>query len=283
MIHSERKKISLADIGIIGINGGIYMRLKDKVGVVTGGGSGIGRGVSLKFAREGAKVVVADINLETAEETVKMIKEAGGEAIAVKTDVTSETDAAGMVAKAVSEYGRIDLLCNNAGTDIKGAVQDYPVETWEKLMDLNLKGVFLCTKAAVKEMIKQKFGRIVNISSMAGKTGESFTSPYCATKFGVIGFTQSIALELGVHDITVNAVCPGAVETDLIKQSVSGTAKLNNRTYEEELYEKFIKLTPLARMAQPADVANAVAFLASEEADFITGSTLNVSGGREMH
>jgi 3-oxoacyl-[acyl-carrier protein] reductase/sorbitol-6-phosphate 2-dehydrogenase len=118
---------------------------------------------------------------------------------------------------------------------------------------------------------------------MAGKTGEAFTSPYCTTKFGVIGFTQSIALELGSDNITINAVCPGAVETDLIKSSVTGTAKLNNRSYEEELYEKFLRQTPLGRIAQPEDIANAVAFLASDEASFITGSTLNVSGGREMH
>ncbi len=259
------------------------MRLEGKVGIVTGGGSGIGRGICIKFAQEGAAVLVADINMEGAGETVRLITEAGGTAAAVKSDVTSPESVENMAAAAVEQFGRIDILVNNAGTDIKGSVQDYNPDTWDKLMALNLKGVFLCTQAAAKRMVPQKYGRIVNISSMAGKTGEAFTSPYCTTKFGVIGFTQSIALELGPDNITINAVCPGAVETDLIKSSVSGTAKLNNRTYEEELYSKFISQTPLGRVAQPSDVANAVAFLASDEASFITGSTLNVSGGREMH
>ncbi len=259
------------------------MRLQGKSAVVTGGGSGIGRGICLKLAAEGASVLAADINLKAAEETAALVREAGGNAAAMKADVTSSSDTDAMVQAAVDAFGTVDILVNNAGTDVKGAVQEYPEETWDKLMDLNLKGVFLSTKSALKVMLEKKYGRIVNISSMAGKTGEAFTSPYCTTKFGVIGFTQSIALELAADNITANAVCPGAVETDLIKSSVSGTAKLNNRTYEEELYEKFIKFTPLGRIAQPEDVANAVAFLASDEASYITGSTLNVSGGREMH
>jgi NAD(P)-dependent dehydrogenase (short-subunit alcohol dehydrogenase family) len=172
------------------------MRLENKVGVVTGGGSGIGRGICIKFAQEGAKVVVADINLEGAKETVRLIQEMGSAAVAVETDVTKPESAELMVATAIEEFGRIDILVNNAGTDIKGSIVEYNPDTWDKLMALNLKGVFLCTQAAVKRMVSQKYGRIVNISSMAGKTGEAFTSPYCTTKFGVIGFTQSIALEL---------------------------------------------------------------------------------------
>jgi NAD(P)-dependent dehydrogenase (short-subunit alcohol dehydrogenase family) len=132
-------------------------------------------------------------------------------------------------------------------------------------------------------MIERRYGRIVNISSMAGKTGEPLTSPYCATKFGVIGFTQSIALELGKHNITVNAVCPGPVDTDLIRQSVAQSAKIKGMAPEDFLQEFFINPTPLGRIAQPVDIARAVIFLASDEAEFITGSTLNVSGGREMH
>lgn len=259
------------------------MRLQDKIALVTGGARGIGEGICIKLAKEGARVVVADIDIEGAESTAKAINDAGGKAVAVHADVTKEEDAEKMIDTAVNTFGKIELLVNNAGADIKGAIQDYPVESWDKLMNLNLKGTFLTTKVAVKKMIPQKYGRIVNISSMAGKTGEPFTSPYCTTKFGVIGFTQSIALELGEYNITANAVCPGGVETDLIKGSIAGTAKLNNRSYEEELQEKFLKFTPLGRMAQPSDVANAVAFLLSEEANYITGSTLNVAGGREMH
>ena len=132
-------------------------------------------------------------------------------------------------------------------------------------------------------MIKQRYGRVVNISSMAGKTGEPFTSPYCASKFGVIGFTQSIALEVGQYNITINAVCPGPVDTELIRKSVAQSAEIKGMTSEEFLQRFFIDPTPMGRIAKPADVAKAVVFLASDEAEFITGSTLNVSGGREMH
>jgi NAD(P)-dependent dehydrogenase (short-subunit alcohol dehydrogenase family) len=180
-------------------------------------------------------------------------------------------------------HGKIDILVNNAGTDIKGAITELAENTWDTLMNINLKGVFLCTQAAVVSMIEQRYGRIVNISSMAGKTGEPLTSPYCATKFGVIGFTQSIALELGKHNITVNAVCPGPVDTDLIRQSVAQSAKIKGMAPEDFLQEFFINPTPLGRIAQPVDIARAVIFLASDDAEFITGSTLNVSGGREMH
>ena len=175
------------------------MRLQGKSAVVTGGGSGIGRGICLKLAAEGASVLAADINLKAAEETAALVREAGGNAAAMKADVTSSSDTDAMVQAAVDAFGTVDILVNNAGTDVKGAVQEYPEETWDKLMDLNLKGVFLSTKSALKVMLEKKYGRIVNISSMAGKTGEAFTSPYCTTKFGVIGFTQSIALELAAQ------------------------------------------------------------------------------------
>ena len=260
------------------------MRFDGKTAVVTGGGSGIGREIALTLAGEGARVVIADIDLPSAEETVQKIEILGnGQAIAVRTDVTDKTSTRAMAKETLDWSGRIDVLVNNAGTDIKGAIGELEQKTWDFLMELNLRGVFLCTQAVVESMIGQKYGRIVNMSSMAGKSGEAFTSPYCATKFGVIGFTQSIALELGVHNITVNAVCPGAVETELIKKSITQTAALNNRTYEEELYEKFVRLTPMGRIAKPRDVALAVAFLASDDASYITGTSLNVSGGRIMH
>ncbi|MCF7945113.1 MAG: SDR family oxidoreductase [Spirochaetia bacterium] len=259
------------------------MKLHRKTVIVTGGGNGIGEGICLKMAKEGAKVVVADIDQDAAEKTVKKIMEFGGVAIPVETDVTQKKSADEMIKTTLNKFGTLDILVNNAGTDIKGAVEELQESTWDKLMVLNLKGVFLSTQAAVRVMKKRRYGRIVNISSIAGKTGEPYTSPYCTTKFGVIGFTQSIALELGIFNITINAVCPGPVETDLIKKSISQTAKLNNRTYDEELYEKFLRLTPLGRLGKPEDVANAVVFLASDEASFITGSSLNVSGGREMH
>jgi NAD(P)-dependent dehydrogenase (short-subunit alcohol dehydrogenase family) len=228
-------------------------------------------------------VVVADINQAAAQETADSIIKAGGDALAIKTDVTQKPNAQAMADAALKTYGKIDILVNNAGTDIKGAITELTERTWDTLMDINLKGVFLCTQAVSHTMIERRYGRIVNISSMAGKTGEPLTSPYCATKFGVIGFTQSIALELGKHNITVNAVCPGPVDTDLIRQSVAQSAKIKGMAPEDFLQEFFINPTPLGRIAQPVDIARAVIFLASDDAEFITGSTLNVSGGREMH
>lgn len=260
------------------------MRLLGKVAIITGGGGGIGRSVSIHFAQEGAKVIVSDINMGSAEDTVKLIREAGGEAGAVKTDITNKDEALAMAAETIKLYGgRIDILVNCAGTDKKGAITDLSVETWDMLMNLNLKGTFLSTQAVIGTMIDQQYGRIVNIASMAGKTGEAMTSPYCASKFGVIGFTQSVALEVGKHNVTINAVCPGPVNTDLFKQSIAQFAGLNGVSEKEYLQKVFIGPTPLGRIAEPGDVARAVVFLASDDAEFITGTTLNVSGGREMH
>ena len=259
------------------------MSLEKRVAVVTGGGMGIGRGITLELASRGAAVAIADINEEAAERTKADVLAAGGRAAAIHTDVTDKESTVAMAQFAIDTFGQIDILVNNAGADIKGAVWEFDERDWDFLMSLNLKGVFLSTQAVVGHMMERKFGRIINMSSMAGKSGEPFTAPYCTTKFGVIGFTQSIALELGPYNITANAVCPGAVETDLFKRGVTGSAKANNRTYEEELQVKFIGLTPLGRMTTVEDVAKGVAFFASDDARFITGTSLNVSGGREMH
>ena len=259
------------------------MRLADRVAIVTGGGSGIGRASALYLAQQGAKLVVPDINLASAQETVELIKKDGGEAMAVQMDVTKKAEVQAMAAEVKKAYGRIDILLNNAGIDIKGLVSELPEETWDKIMSINLKGVFLCTQAVLPTMMEQKYGRIITIASMAGKTGEAYTSPYCASKFGVIGFNQCLALEVGKYQITANCVCPGPVETELIWNSTAMAAKLKGMTPQEFFKSFFLDPTPLGRIAKPLDVAKAVAFLASDEAEFITGSTLNVSGGREMH
>lgn len=259
------------------------MKLKDRIAIVTGGGAGIGRASAIYMAQDGAKLAVADINLSAAEQTVELIKVEGGEAIAISADVTQKDQVQAMVDLTLKTFGRLDILLNNAGIDIKGLVAELPEETWDKIMNLNLKGVFLCTQAALQPMMKQKYGRIVTIASMAGKTGEAYTSPYCASKFGVIGFTQSLALEVGQYNITANCVCPGPVETELIGQSVAQAAALKGMTPDQFFKSFFLDPTPMGRIAKPLDVAKAVAFLASDEAEFITGSTLNVSGGREMH
>ncbi|MBD3308326.1 glucose 1-dehydrogenase [candidate division KSB3 bacterium] len=259
------------------------MRHQDRVAIVTGGGNGIGQGICEYMAKLGGKIVVADIDLDAAQQVVKNIQADGGDAMALKVDVTQKAATQAMAADVLKTYGQIDILVNNAGTDKKGAITELEESTWDMLMTLNLKGVFLCTQAVMTSMIERQYGRVVNIASMAGKTGEPFTSPYCATKFGVIGFTQSVALEVGKYNVTINAVCPGPVDTELIRQSVAQSAKIKGMTPEDFLQEFFIAPTPLGRIAKPLDVARAVSFLASDEAEFITGSTLNVSGGREMH
>lgn len=259
------------------------MRLENKVAIVTGGGGSIGREIALELAREGAIVTVVDLDQAKAEGTLKMIKASGGRGMALTINVTSKQETIRMADSVNKEFKSIDILVNCAGTDIKGSIMDLPESTWDFLMNLNLKGVFLCTQAVVGTMVAKQSGRIINISSIAGKTGEPFTSPYCATKFGVIGFTQSVAMELGKDGITVNAVCPGPVESELIKASIKQSAKLNKKTYEQELYDKFLSSTPMGRMAKPGDIAKAVVFLASDDAAFITGSTINVSGGKEVH
>jgi 2-hydroxycyclohexanecarboxyl-CoA dehydrogenase len=259
------------------------MRLKDRVAIVTGGGRGIGRAICVNMAKEGATVAIPDINPDAAKETADMIKRDGGEAMALKADVTRKAEVRAMVADVLKAYGHVDVLVNNAGIDIKGAVTELEESTWDTIMDLNLKAVFLCTQAVLPSMIERRYGRIINISSMAGKTGEPFTSPYCASKFGVIGFTQAVALEVGKHNICVNAICPGPVETELIKQSVAQAAELKGMDPEEFFQSFYIDPTPLGRIARPLDIARAAVFLASEDAEFVTGTTLNVSGGREMH
>lgn len=259
------------------------IRFRDKIAIVTGGARGIGKAITSRLSEEGASVVIADIEESAAKETVNTITRTGRSVVFVKTDVTSKAAVHKMVAETIDRFGTVDILVNNAGTDIKGRITELSEETWDLLLNLNLKGTFLCTQAVIPAMQKKGYGRIVNISSMAGKTGEAFTSPYCASKFGVIGFTESVALEVGKDNITINAVCPGAVDTDLIKLSISQSAERSGRSFDEELSEKFLKLIPLGRLAQPEDVAQAVAFLASDEAAYITGTTLNVSGGREMH
>lgn len=259
------------------------MRHTDRVAIVTGGGNGIGRGICEYMASLGAKIGVAEIDMDAAQQVVGLIRDKGGEAIALNVDVTHKAPVEKMVADTLGAYGKIDILVNNAGTDIKGAITELEESTWDTLMNLNLKGIFLCTQAVLPSMIERRYGRVIFLASMASKTGEPFTSPYCTTKFGVIGFMQSVALEMGKHNITLNAVCPGPVDTELIRKSVAQSAKIKGMAPEDFLREFFIDPTPLGRIAQPLDIARAVSFLASDEAEFITGSSLNVSGGREMH
>ncbi len=245
--------------------------LENKVAVVTGASRGIGRAIALELARCGVSVVVNyNRSAEAAAEVVSTIESEGGQAIAIQADVGDLGQAKGLIQAAVDEFRRIDILVNNAGTTRDQLLMLMKEADWDDVLRINLKSVFNCCKPAARVMMRQRWGRIINISSVSGIAGQGGQTNYAASKAGIIGFTKSLAKELGPRNITVNAVAPGFIPTDL-------TADL-----PEELRQKMLELTPLKRMGQPEEIAYAVAFLASDKASFITGEVLTVDGGLVM-
>lgn len=274
-------------------------RLADKVALVTGAGrrKGLGEAICQRLASEGAKVIVTDLGYPAADlpadrigtrseldEVVAQIRAAGGEATACVLDVRNETQVQGAVAFAKSTYGGLDILVNNAGVGyLMAPFTEMPLERWDLVLGVNLTGAFLCSKHAAQVMIEQgRGGRIINIASVAAKSGSMYLSAYAASKHGMIGFTRSAALELGRHNITVNAICPNHVTTGLGGVQNALRAEQRGQTIDDYLTEMRSRI-PLGRVGLAEDTAKACVFLCSAEADYITAEAMNVSGGQEVH
>ncbi|HEV7210731.1 MAG TPA: 3-oxoacyl-ACP reductase family protein [Blastococcus sp.] len=245
-------------------------KLDGKIAIVTGAGQGIGRAIAEKFAAEGATVVASDLNETTAKETAAAI---GGGALGIRADVTSRESVDAMVEQVRGQFGRIDVLVNNAGWDKAGPFVDTDPADWDRVVQINLYGVLNTTKAVLPVMAEQGAGAVVNLASDAGRVGSSGEAVYSAAKGGVIAFTKATAREMARHQVNANCVCPGPTDTALFA-SVGGD--------NPKLREALTKAVPFRRLAQPSDIANAVAFFASDEANYITGQTVSVSGGLTM-
>jgi len=245
------------------------MRLKDKVAIVTGAGSGIGKGIAIRFAEEGADVVIADVNLEGAQATAKEVEALGRRSLAIKTDVSSSASVEQTIKATVDKFGKVNILVNNAGIFIQKPLQETTEGDWDRTINVNLKGVFLCTKAVVPHLLKQGKGKVINIASIAGEVGYLNSSAYCASKGGVITLTKELALELAPKKINVNAIGPGAVETAMTRDMLANP----------DVKEALLRATPYGRVGQPEDIANAALYLASDESDYVNGITLFVDGG----
>ncbi len=259
------------------------MRLKDRVAIVTGGGQGIGQAHCLRLAEEGAKVAIADINVPGSHDTERMIKEKGGSALVVPTDITKEEAVKELVKKVMDEWGTIDILVNNSG--IAGPtknIEDITLEEWEGTMAVNLRGMFLCCKHCIPIMKKNRRGWIVNISSVSGKRVLTQRTPYTTSKMGVIGLTRTLAAEVGQSGIRVNAICPGATAGPRIEGVLKGIMEHTGKS-REEAAEEFVGGSVLKCFVEPTDIAAMVVFLCSDESRMMTGQDINVSAGLVMY
>jgi NAD(P)-dependent dehydrogenase (short-subunit alcohol dehydrogenase family) len=253
--------------------------LQNKIAVVTGAGRGIGSGIATVLAKHGANLVLTDRDVAGAEGIAAEIRKTGRKVLVLHHDVTSWESTKSVAENAIAEYGRIDILVTNAGVSKSVPFSELTAEEWDRVNDVNAKGVFLSCRAFVPHMVENKYGKIVNISSMVGKEAIPFFAHYCASKFAVIGLTQSMAKELAPHNINVNAVCPGVVRTPLWDPLLEQLSN-NKKITRDQAWEEFVNGIPFRRPQSPEDIGEAVAFLASDRACNITASAANVSGGQ---
>ena len=259
--------------------------LLDRIALVTGGAQGLGAAICLRLAEEGAHVIVADLNDAGTQETAQSVhNETDRRTSAIAVDVTDETQVAQMVAHTLEQFGRLDILVANAGIVISGPVEEFDVARWHKVIEVNLVGYFLCAKHATSVMKAQRSGVIIQINSKSGKKGSFKNSAYAASKFGGVGFTQSLALELAEYGVRVNAVCPGnLLDSPLWSDSLYAQYAARLGISEEEVRQRYVDQVPMKRGCTYRDVTNAVVFLASDQASYMTGQAINVTGGQEMH
>jgi len=258
--------------------------LQGQIAIVTGGAQGLGEAICRRLAREGAHLVVADLNLKGAQRVAAdIVAQTDRRAIPVQVDVTDEPQVAAMVDRAVAEFGRLDVLVSNAGILIAEPIEEFPADKWQAVINVNLFGYFLCAKHAARVMKAQRSGVIIQINSKSGKKGSYRNSAYAASKFGGIGLTQSIALELAEYGVRVNAVCPGnLLDSPLWVDSLYQQYAKKWGITEEEVRQRYIDQVPMKRSCTYDDVGNVVVFLASDQASYMTGQAINVTGGQEM-
>ena len=246
------------------------MRLKDKVALITGGARGIGQAIAMAFAKEGADIVVADVNLEVAQKTASEIESLGRKALALEMDVTNYEKVEEGINKILDKMGKVDILVNNAGITKDNLLLRMSQADWDAVINVNLKGTFNCIKAVSRPMVKQRSGRIISIASIIGLMGNPGQANYAASKAGIIALTKTVAKELASRNINANAVAPGFIQTEM-------TAKL-----PEDIKKKMLEAIPLAKLGTPQDVANVCLFLASDESSYVTGQTITIDGGMVM-